>query len=124
MYAIEYEDRRFKTSELIVDFLGIADRIHLCKADLLEFNLPRSSIDGAYSSELLEHIADLPRLYRKLQVWLKPLGKVYARTGANGRNLLKRKTLRQAWEKCDQGYQKQRKEIVRSKAPHLMPNKY
>ena len=119
VYAIEYEEQRFKTSEFIVNFLGLTDKVHLCRADLLEFNLPRGSIDGAYSSELLEHIADLPKLYRKVGVWLKSLGKVYARTGANGRNFLKRRFFRQEWEKCDRGYQKQRKEIIRLKVPHL-----
>ena len=119
VYAIEMEDKRFKTAQLIIDFLGLGDKIHLCKANLLEFNLPQNSIDGAFSAELLEHIADLPGLYRKLRVWLKTGRRVYARTGANGSTLIKRKTFKKTWNELDKKYQKQREEIISAKVPNL-----
>ena len=119
VYAIEMEDKRFRTAQFIVDFLRLGDRIHLCKANLLELDLPRNSIDGAFSAELLEHIADLPGLYRKLGVWLKTGRRVYARTGANGRSLIKKKTFKKTWDYLDKKYQKQREQIISAKVPNL-----
>lgn len=119
VHAIEMGEKRFATAQIIVDSLGLRDKIHLYNADLLKFNLPRKSIDGAFSSELLEHIVDLSALYRRLRGWLKAGGRVYARTGANGKNWLTRKKVKKMWDHVDKGYQKQRKEIISAKVPHL-----
>jgi cyclopropane fatty-acyl-phospholipid synthase-like methyltransferase len=66
VHAIEYGEKRYRTAQNLVAYLKVNDRIHLHCHDLLKFDLPPHSIDGTYSSELLKHIADLSKLFSKL----------------------------------------------------------
>ncbi|MHC4394348.1 MAG: methyltransferase domain-containing protein [Planctomycetota bacterium] len=115
VYGIEVGEQRFNSAKIIVDYLELTDRIELHNDDLLKVELPTLALHGAFSSELLEHISDLPALYQRLRTWLVDGGKVYARTGANGKNPIKLRWFEKQWELLDKPYQEQREQIIRQR---------
>lgn len=118
VHSVEMSADRFRSARLIVDLLDVRDRVHLHAQDVLTLDLPGESIDAAFSFELLEHISDLGALYRNLGRWTKSGARVYGRTGANGRNLIYRRTFKTTWNKIDEeNYTAVRADIVRGVAP-------
>lgn len=115
VHAVEMTYDRLRSAELIIDFLGLEDRVRLHAEDVLKLDLPERSFDGAFSCELLEHISDMGKLYSRFARWLKDGGRVYGRTGGNGRNLIYHRTSRKIWEKIDrEHYVPVREEAIRS----------
>ncbi|MDY0110016.1 MAG: class I SAM-dependent methyltransferase [Candidatus Krumholzibacteria bacterium] len=120
--AVEYEGSRFASARLICQHLKIEDRIELHQADILELALEPGSIDAAFSFELLEHIRDTQRLYANLARWLRPGGRVYGRTGANGRNLYYRRRYRKEWDRIDAAsFQPIRAQLIQEIVPGIAP---
>ncbi len=118
VHSVEMGHDRLRSAQLIRDFLGIQDRVHLHGQDVLELDLPPSTIDAAFSFELLEHIKDVGALYRKLARWVKEGSRVFGRTGGNGLNLMYRRTFRKNWDIIDQEhYIDIREETIRSLVP-------
>jgi ubiquinone/menaquinone biosynthesis C-methylase UbiE len=117
VHAVEYESARLASARLVVDYLGISGRIYLHDADVLDLDLPMNSIAGAFSFEVLEHIRDTAKLYQNLARWLSGQGRVYARTGANGMNVLRRRLFRREWEKIDETYSPIRESVIREAMP-------
>lgn len=118
VHSVEMTSDRLRSGELIVHFLGLEDRIHIHGQDVLTLNLPARSIDAAFSFELLEHISDIGSLYGNLALWLKDEGRVFGRTGANGRSVINRRTFKKVWEAIDsEHYVSVRAEAIRSVAP-------
>ena len=71
--------------------------------------------------EFLEHVADPVRLHRKTYLWLKPGGRVYHRTGANGANPLKMRSFADYWDRSDRSVLAPiRRQIIESVAPNLL----
>jgi SAM-dependent methyltransferase len=115
IHAVEMGADRFESARIIAKELGLEDRITFHFDDVLALKHPPSTLDGAYSFELLEHISDLPLLYRNLNNWLKPTAGVYGRTGANGRSLLNRHTFKKAWQWLDEPYYAVRLQMITSR---------
>src|SRR5687768_14278826 len=63
VHAVEMEDQRFRTAQIVVDYLGLQNRIHLYQIDVLKLDLPENCLDGAFSAEFLEHISDIKAFY-------------------------------------------------------------
>jgi 16S rRNA G527 N7-methylase RsmG len=121
IHAIEMDDHRYVSLQLIVEKLGLKDRVHLQTTDVLKANLAKNSLDGGMSAEFLEHISDLKGFYRVMNSWLKPGASFYARTGANGRSWEKKRSFPKAWEFLDKRYQPWREEIIRNVWPDAKP---
>jgi SAM-dependent methyltransferase len=120
VHSVEMSYDRLRSAQLIIDFLGLEDRVHLHGQDVLNLDLRPRTIDAAFSFELLEHISDIGRLYSKLALWLKDGGRVFGRTGANGRNLIYHRTARKIWDMIDkEHYVGVREEAIRSVVPQL-----
>jgi SAM-dependent methyltransferase len=121
IHAIEMDDHRYVSLQLIVEKLGLKDRIHLQTTDVLKADLPKNSLDGGMSAEFLEHISDLQGFYRVMNSWLKPGASFYARTGANGCSWEKNHSFPKAWEFLDKRYQPWREDIIRKAWPDVKP---
>jgi hypothetical protein len=120
VHSVEMTHDRLRSARLILDFLSIEDRVHLHGQDVLNLDLPPGTIDAAFSFELLEHIRDIGILYGRLARWVKDGSRVFGRTGANGRNLIYRRTFRKTWDIIDnEHYVGIRKEVIRSLVPDL-----
>jgi SAM-dependent methyltransferase len=117
MHAIEVDHHRYVSGQLIVEKLGLKDRVHIHTSDVLKLDLPKNSLDGGLSAEFLEHISDLRAFYKLFNNWLRPGGKFYARTGANGRGWEKKRSFPKVWEFLDKKYQPWREEIIRKVLP-------
>lgn len=120
VHSVEMTHDRLRSAALILHFLGIEDRVHLHGQDVLSLDFAPGTIDAVFSFELLEHIRDIGTLYGKLARWVKEGSRVFGRTGANGRNLIYRRTFRKNWDIIDnEHYIGIRKEVIRSLVPHL-----
>lgn len=117
VHAVECDPQRLDSARLVVEALKVADRIHLHGEDVLKLDLPARSVDAAFSFELLEHISDTGALYRQFAAWLKEGGRAYGRTGANGRNLVYRRTFRKEWDMNDEEYVPVRAAAIEEVAP-------
>jgi hypothetical protein len=118
VHSVEMTHDRLRSARLILNILGVEDRIHLHGRDILELDLPPGTVDAAFSFELLEHISDIGTLYGKLAQWLKQGSRVFGRTGGNGRNLIYRKTFRKTWDLIDhEHYIGLREEAIRGLLP-------
>lgn len=122
-HSVEMAADRQRSAALIVQYLGLGDRVHLHGQDVLTLDLPPNSIDTAFSFELLEHIRDIAALYHRLALWLKEGGRVYGRTGANGRNVIYQRTIEKTWQVIDQeNYTGIREQVIRELVPEIPAN--
>lgn len=118
VHSVEMSEDRYRSARLMLEDLGLQERMHLHTEDVLALELPACSMDAAFSFELLEHVSDLAGLYRKLARWMKPGARVYGRTGANGRNVIYRHTFRKTWARIDEeNYTAARADLIRGIAP-------
>jgi SAM-dependent methyltransferase len=122
VHSVEMAHDRLCSARIIVQVLGVEDRVHLHGQDVLNLHLPPGTIDAVFSFELLEHIRDIGSLYGHLARWLKDGARVFGRTGANGRNLIYQRTFKKTWDMIDnEHYISIREETIRNLVPHL-PN--
>ncbi|PYU19190.1 MAG: hypothetical protein DMG30_25115 [Acidobacteria bacterium] len=120
VHSVEMTYDRLRSAQLIIDFLGLEDRVRLHGQDVLNLDLRPGTVDAAFSFELLEHIRDIGSLYGKLALWLKEGGRVFGRTGANGRNLIYHWVFRKQWDMIDnEHYVGIREEAITSVVPQL-----
>jgi SAM-dependent methyltransferase len=117
--AVDTGEQRLRSAAIIIDALGLAKQITLIKGNLLSLMIRPGSVNGIFSCELLEHIADLSLLYRRFQTWLADGSYVYARTGANGRSWMYRLTYPKTYRHLDQAYQPIREALIRASMPAL-----
>ena len=120
VYAVEINPARYEVAADLFARLGLSQRIHLVTEDILAVKLPENSIDGIYSLEFLEHINDSLTFYCLCYSWLRPGGRIYGRTGANGANILKRQLVyRKVWNRIDAEYACERRRMIAEAAPDL-----
>lgn len=119
VYSIDMGLERLTSARIIIEFLNLQNSIEVINMDLLKWELPPNSLDGAFSAELLEHISDLSLLYKKLHLWLKTDGRIYARTSGNGKNYLLRRLFIREWNRLDVPYQADREAFIKKMCPQI-----
>lgn len=100
--AVELNPARFGLARKLSERLQLGDRLELVTEDLLSIELPPSSLDGVYSNEFLEHVVDSAGYHLKAAGWLKPGGRIYGRTGANGASWIYRLSYPKLWRDADE----------------------
>lgn len=86
--AVEFGASRYLAATELMKELGISDLVQVIPGDVLQVDVPPLSLDAVISTEFLEHIADSAAYHRRAYSWLRPGGRIYGRTGANGANPL------------------------------------
>ena len=125
VWAVEFGSRS-RNAELILGYLnrvGLSEfqaRVHLVKADILELDLRRAQLDAVSSTEFLEHVSDPAQFHGNVFSWLKPGGRAYHRTGANGANPFKRRAFARHYEEIDRTvHATRRRSMIASCSSHV-----
>jgi SAM-dependent methyltransferase len=85
--AVDFEDDHAKmlpTLERLADLFGVADRVEAVSASILDLPFADQTFDAMFNFEVLEHVEDLSDFFREIHRILRPGGRAYSRTGANG----------------------------------------
>ncbi len=75
------------------------------QGDICALELPDASIDGIYSSEAIEHVHDLPAMFRRCFALLKPGGRMLIANDANQYNSEFREATMKMWKERDESWE-------------------
>lgn len=75
------------------------------QADICSADLPENEFDAIFSSEAIEHVHDLDKMFRQCYRFLKPGGSVYIANDSNQYNSEFRKSTFEMWEERDKSWE-------------------
>lgn len=79
--------------------------VEAVQGDICNLQLPESSFDGIYSSEAVEHVHDLPAMFRRCLALLKPGGRMMIINDSNQFHTGFRTMIEAMWEERDQSWE-------------------